>query len=611
MISKKYLFLLFPLLIVSFFPSKIEAAVCDSNGCWTSVNCPNGSFTLYCTQNCNCPSSPCTDGRGNCVPGTAISEAGCDQNGNGYIICTGCTCAGGGGGFVSTPTPTPTPCSNPPAPTLDFPSDKSVFNIIAKDDLYIDLKLNPVNGSCGGNKPQYKIWFGNEVGGNYEKDWGELTWHTGPYNNSHIWTWKGKTRWYDSYYGVWRESDWSDARTYYTLSCLVDIRTGVSLVQHEDVLKEDGKYNKLIYWTADIPSAEGYKIYLCQTTLSDSCTPTYLTTLPPNATSYTATNNNQGFSPGTKVIYEVRPYRLGGADLNCPDIINDFPNLEISPSLTPSPILISTPTPTPTPSPTILRPTPTPTLTPSASFLRDWYQTSEGDVYSGGDLIVHLPEGNYFSLKGKSISPGLISSLNRNPFFGQGEISEKEWLVVGFKNEKVYDYSYFDTLLDILSKNNIQVNSQFAVLNGETIGDQNIKDSVYWRINGNLEVENIDDNLGVKVFLIKGKLIFKRDIDLQNTTPVFITNGGVEISPQVHVLRIILISDGEIKTGQTKENQSLEIKGMAISWQDFSLEREREDVSKPAEIFSYQPEMFLKIIPYLSWRFHVWEELVP
>lgn len=279
----------------------------------------------------------------------------------------------------------------------------------------------------------------------------------------------------------------------------------------------------------------------------------------------------------------------------------------ITPTLTNTPTPIRTPTSTLTPT---LSPTPAITLTP---FPRkdNWYQTLGGDVYSGKDLIVYLPEEEYFSLRGEGGFPGVVMTFNENPFFDQGKISEKEWLVTGFKDKRRYDYSYFDTLLDIPLEKTIELGLSSAVLEGEVVEGESIKNGVFWKIKGDLEVENLADNLGLKVFLIEGTVTFKNDLNLTNTLPVFITNGGMEILPQVHKIKGILISDGEIKTGEVKEDQTLEIEGMAISWLNFSLEREREDVSQPAEFFSYSPEMVLKVIPYLCRRSHLWEELVP
>ena len=384
---------------------------------------------------------------------------------------------------------------------------------------------------------------------------------------------------------------------------------------HTDVQISGGNYYKNINWT-NVAYEEGYKIYLCITTPPNTCTPTYLTTLGADITSYTAANNNQGFSPGTRVIYEVRPFKTGCADLNCTDKTNDIPTP--TPTSTPVPTLTSTPTPTPTSTPTPTptstptltpRPTPTSTPVPSPTPQQDWFQTQEGDVHSNSDLISKVPKGNFFSLTGKGGFPGIVTTFDESPYFGEGNISEKNWLATKVKNKKRYDYSYFNTLLEIPREKTINNGLLPSLLNGNKINEQSINDSSTWKIIGDLEVENLDDNLGIKIFLVNGKIIFKNNLNRQNTLPVFIAQGAIEIQPSVNNLNGIFISDSEIKTGES--NQNLTLRGIAISWENFSLERKLENKNLPAEFFTYNPEIPLSVIFFLGRAPFLWEELAP
>jgi len=124
-----------------------------------------------------------------------------------------------------------------------------------------------------------------------------------------------------------------------------------------------------------------------------------------------------------------------------------------------------------------------------------------------------------------------------------------------------------------------------------------------------LEVENLDDNLGIKIFLVNGKIIFKNNLNRQNTLPVFIAQGAIEIQPSVNNLNGIFISDSEIKTGES--NQNLTLRGIAISWENFSLERKLENKNLPAEFFTYNPEIPLSVIFFLGRAPFLWEELAP
>ena len=184
-------------------------------------------------------------------------------------------------------------------------------------------------------------------------------------------------------------------------------------------------------------------------------------------------------------------------------------------------------------------------------------------------------------------------------------------MATGFKNKKTYDYSYFDTLLEIPQQNTISNGIFSSTLEGNNINNHSINDFHLWKIEGDLEVKNLNDNLGIKVFLVSGKVIFKNDLNLQNTLPVFISQGDMEIDPAVHILTGVLISDGTINTGEAKEEQTLTIKGAAISWRNFSLKRERETNNQPAEFFAYNPEIPLSLAPFLGKGSHIWEELAP
>jgi len=299
------------------------------------------------------------------------------------------------------------------------------------------------------------------------------------------------------------------------------------------------------------------------------------------------------------------------------DIIWYPPQITPTPPNTPVP---STPTPTPTASPTpSLTPTPTntppssPSPTPTPTTLNEpWFQTQEGDVHSNADLISKIPDANkFFSLSGEGGYPGLVSTFTEDPFFGQGKISEKNWLAVKIKNKRRYDYSYFDTLLEIPQEDIVNNGLLPSILEGNKINEKEITNPSLWKIDGDLEVEDLDEDLGVKVFLVSGKIIFKNDLDLQKTLPVFIAQGDIEIQPAVHLLNAILISDGMINTGDIKEDKNLTIKGAAICWNSFSLERERETNNQPAEVFVYNPKIYLSLASLLGRAPHLWEELAP
>jgi len=607
---KKIFFIFLTTLTFLILPSKVWAAFCNSTGCWTSVECGGKSYTLHCAQDCTCPNSPCRDNKGLCVDGTATSEAGCDASGNPYIRCTGCSCGGGGG-----TQPTPTPCPNPPAPTLNSPSDGENFNFVS--NLYIDLKINPISQKCGENAPLYYMEFIYPANSTdpktYGRDWKqETTWHTGPYGRTGQGKWRAKAKYYDTPYSTFRESDWSPYWNFFVISPTpTPTPTPVCpycplTTSHTDVQISGGNYYKNINWT-NVAYEEGYKIYLCITTPPNTCTPTYLTTLGADITSYTAANNNQGFSPGTRVIYEVRPFKTGCADLNCTDKTNDIPTP--TPTSTPVPTLTSTPTPTPTSTPTPTptstptltpRPTPTSTPVPSPTPQQDWFQTQEGDVHAGGTIKSLLPPNEVFSLSGHGGYHGLVSYGGFPPEFHLGFVSAPPyWLANSSAKRSFFDFFYQH--LGSPPENFFQTDN-LNNLSGVYFSSNNV---------------TIDDSLSVAdkakaVILIGGKLTISKDITIpQGNFLAFITKGDIEIGGEVNRLQGVFISDGEINT--VASQKQLLGEGIFVA-QRFSLNRDLEEgnSTRPAEQFIYRPDFWINIYSDLMITpYFVWEEKAP
>ena len=83
---------------------------------------------------------------------------------------------------TSTLTPTPTACPTPPAPTLNSPANDACI----ATGSYVDLIVNSVNNTCGGNTAEYQIPFtyrGNSYPGAYQDS---TTRSTGPvWRNRH------------------------------------------------------------------------------------------------------------------------------------------------------------------------------------------------------------------------------------------------------------------------------------------------------------------------------------------------------------------------------------------------------------------------------------------
>jgi len=285
----------------------------------------------------------------------------------------------------------------------------------------------------------------------------------------------------------------------------------------------------------------------------------------------------------------------------------------------PAPTPTRKPTPTPTPTPTLPTGGPTPTTTPTSPTptisisptppptTDSWFQTQEGDVHSNGLIAPDLPDGKDFSISEPDNSPGLVSYADDFDRGNPGSrASSKGWLLETDYQGQHYDYSYFTTNFE--AKKTVNAGQ----LNGNQLGTEDLSQAAIWQVNNDLTVNSLADDLGVKVFFVAGKVIIKGDLDNTATFPVFISNGVIEIDPDVHQIRAILISDSRIKTGNITEDKILTIKGLAISWGDFRLERERDDNNEPAELFVFDPKALIKLKPILGkTNIARWQEVVP
>jgi|GEM_PF-5469171 len=106
----------------------------------------------------------------------------------------------------------PTPCPNPPIPLLDSPTEGTNYKKLS----FVDLKVNSNSQKCGDNEIEFWSTFTFPINDKiFSSGWQKNTsWHTGPYNKTGVSTWKVKSRYYDSYFKIYRESPYSSPKTY-------------------------------------------------------------------------------------------------------------------------------------------------------------------------------------------------------------------------------------------------------------------------------------------------------------------------------------------------------------------------------------------------------------
>ncbi|MGB9911572.1 MAG: hypothetical protein ACPLKP_03170 [Microgenomates group bacterium] len=409
-----------------------------------------------------------------------------------------------------------------------------------------------------------------------------------------------------------------------------------SLVTDDDVPRRDGNYNKAIRWS-DVNYEDRYEIYLCQTDSSGECFPRYLATVGRNVTSYTADNNGEGFPPGSKVIYEVRPIKAGCDPLNCSDQINNVPAPpSVSPSVTPACVCgnwqnLSCGDCDCVPNeicqvqycyyngdPTQGQCDFNTQCVEDPSCQKTWFQTQEGAVHTQNEIISFMPSGNFFSLEGLGGYPGIVSYGGEEVIFGLGSVSSLGWLAnTTFVNW--FDFDYFKKITEV---------SSFEEL--EEIFQENLSsDKDIFGFRGNLKLgESL--NIGTRkiVILVEGKLLINQPItvDINNGgSLVIVASEGIGISKDISSLSGFFITNegfyssveneysaNDFNEG-TPSSQQLIVNGGVIA-KYFRLTRDlgtQRNKTTPAEKFVYQPKLFLNLNSSLWRRASLWEELAP
>lgn len=367
-----------------------------------------------------------------------------------------------------------------------------------------------------------------------------------------------------------------------------------------DVLRGDGNYNKLLQWP-DIDYEEGYRIYRCS---GVGCSPTTLvTTVGVNVTSYTDTNSNNGFAPGTTLVYEIRPFATGCPVLNCPDYRNDIPTCvcgswqnagcggwtcssnemyqvqfcfwsDGSGLCNTNRRCVADP-----------------------NCFRAWLQTQEGDVHAKGNITVPVADGEYFSEDGSGGTPGVVSYETGTPDFSPGRVSSTGWLANTNFSRKNYDYFY--QLLGSPTVDN------FNDLNSITA------DGIYY------SADNVDINAGFPggrkaMVLVNGNVDIKTNIDVPiGSFLAIIASGKIDIADSVSRVEGIFIADGAFDAGTAATALTAEGMFVANSFDLDGRDLGALNESTPAIKFIYRPDLWLNAPAELLIPSYTWQELAP
>lgn len=289
---------------------------------------------------------------------------------------------------------------------------------------------------------------------------------------------------------------------------------------------------------------------------------------------------------------------------------------------------LNLPTPTPTSFP-IITVTPTPpsvTATPNS-----YFQVFGGNIHLLNETgnpnpplflspVSTLSNPTYFQKdrENQPDSAGIFSTAsNQNmALLGNLFLSVRNYQLYNypFPSKKIYDYSYFKTNLTSAVPLSGPVSLQGNKLSP---GSYNLTNNSVWKIDGNLEVDNLDNNLGVLVFMVSGTITFKQNISSSplpfTTYPVFIANGKITINKEVEKLNGILITDDLIETEKDPQQFVLE-NGSLVAYNhsgSFSLQRNPTDANLPGEKFIYDPAYLIKLEKVLGETVTHWQEVGP
>ena len=287
------------------------------------------------------------------------------------------------------------------------------------------------------------------------------------------------------------------------------------------------------------------------------------------------------------------------------------------PTSTPSPIPTNTPTPTPSPTPTATPTpsnTPTPTLTPTPTPVRTWFQTEGIDVYSHNDISSMIPStasSPYFSLGISGGDPGVVVYNGSISDFGQGEVSEKGWLVNSRYQGYKIDFEYLKNRLKVDKEKAQQEHPQFPNASSPENG-------VYYSDQDQVVVSdwNIPDGTKALVF-VDGVLTFQANITVEKGGFLaVVVSKEIYFDPEVTKAQGLFVSSKTITTRSRGPNQDSQFKaeGSFIGWEGIELLRslpEGESKNKPGEIFSSRPDLWLNCPEDFTYSFTFRTELLP
>ncbi|NMB56429.1 hypothetical protein GYA19_00650 [Candidatus Beckwithbacteria bacterium] len=237
-----------------------------------------------------------------------------------------------------------------------------------------------------------------------------------------------------------------------------------------------------------------------------------------------------------------------------------------------------------------------------------WYQVENGNIHTNNNLSSQVPDNQVFYNPSQSENAGFISYL-ADIDLGADD-SEYDAFQTGNYRIVHEDYAYF------LNKMSTDIKSQVQGLSDILV------DGIYQTDNTddlNITATNVNNS---KIILFhNGNVNITGNITIQSgSVLMLIVSGEINIDPSVTQIEGIYIAN-KIKTG-TKgldpstnlgQDSVLNLNGTFVGWQDFNLQRNLENNSQAAEVFTYRPDLInaLRAFDEIKTFQYDWQEIAP
>ncbi len=255
-------------------------------------------------------------------------------------------------------------------------------------------------------------------------------------------------------------------------------------------------------------------------------------------------------------------------------------------------------------------PTPPPALS-------SWWQVSDGDVTTDGDIVSSVPTGQYFGTLGAGgfagvpVFGGTFNLVLQNAYDKISPATSKWNANTTTEFTRIFDYSYFENLVP----DDVVLNDVSTLATGT--GASTYSDGYQWyKITGNHTIsQNIDlGSRKVILFVKSGNLNINSRVNLTDDGGFFgaFVNGSITVSPTLTgtpAIEGIFLADNGFSTGAG--TSLFHIRGSVASFGPVTLGRNLSNNATAAELFEFAPDQVMLFPEKLKYKKTKWTEVAP